>query len=97
VVSFCWPPSYKPTWRHVRTKRFAKDPSAFELTVFRTIYSGALKDNMDYSARFADADCGMHLPDIFVFKPLYHHGMRASPRSSPPWRSPTRPCASPGS
>ena len=86
------------------------------LTVFRTTYSGVLKDNMDYSTGFADADGklaaqgltlpghlgsvptamqaimrhfaddmapgdvfimndpfdgGMHLPDIFVFKPLY--------------------------
>jgi N-methylhydantoinase B len=112
-----------------------KDPIAFELfknaifsiademalTVFRTTYSGVLKDNMDYSTGFADAqgklvaqgltlpghlgsvptaldsimrhygdnmnpgdvfimndpfDGGMHLPDIFVFKPLYHAGKR---------------------
>src|SRR5258707_15893206 len=47
-----------------------KDPIAFELfknaifsiademalTVFRTTYSGVLKDNMDYSTGFADAD-----------------------------------------
>src|SRR6201989_1783600 len=91
------------------------------LTVFRTTYSGVLKDNMDYSTGFADADGklvaqgltlpghlgsvptamesimrhygddmsegdvfimndpfdgGMHLPDIFVFKPLYHAGRR---------------------
>jgi N-methylhydantoinase B len=91
------------------------------LTIFRTTYSGVLKDNMDYSTGFADAegrlvaqgltlpghlgsvptalasimrhfrhdmapgdvfimndpfDGGMHLPDIFVFKPLYHHGER---------------------
>ena len=91
------------------------------LTVFRTSYSGVLKDNMDYSTGFADAngtlvaqgltlpahlgsvptamqsimrhfrddmhpgdvfimndpfDGGMHLPDIFVFKPLYHAGER---------------------
>src|SRR5580765_7729490 len=84
------------------------------LTVFRTTYSGVLKDNMDYSTGFADEsgklvaqgltlpghlgsvptaiesimrhygndmadgdvfimndpfDGGMHLPDIFVFKP----------------------------
>src|SRR5438445_730152 len=111
------------------------DPIAFELfknaifsiademalTVFRTTYSGVLKDNMDYSTGFADAegklvaqgltlpghlgsvptamasimrhyrddirpgdvfimndpfDGGMHLPDIFVFKPLYHAGER---------------------
>src|SRR5712692_2834025 len=111
------------------------DPIAFELfknaifsiademalTVFRTTYSGVLKDNMDYSTGFADAegklvaqgltlpghlgsvptamassmrhyrddmregdvfimndpfDGGMHLPDIFVFKPLYHEGGR---------------------
>lgn len=111
------------------------DPIAFELfknavfsiademalTVFRTTYSGVLKDNMDYSTGFADAngklaaqgltlpahlgsvptamesimrhfgadmgpgdvfimndpfDGGMHLPDIFIFKPLYHEGER---------------------
>src|SRR5207244_13494587 len=91
------------------------------LTVFGTTYSGVLKDNMDYSTGFADAngklaaqgltlpghlgsvptamdaimrhfkddmapgdvfimndpfDGGMHLPDIFVFKPLYHQGER---------------------
>lgn len=113
----------------------ARDPIAFELfknaifsiademalTVFRTTYSGVLKDNMDYSTAFADADGklvaqgltlpghlgsiptalaavmrrfgediregdvfimndpfegGMHLPDIFVFKPLHHAGER---------------------
>jgi N-methylhydantoinase B len=111
------------------------DPIAFELfrnaifsiademalTVFRTTYSGVLKDNMDYSTAIADAngrlvaqgltlpghlgsiptaldsimrhfgdtmnegdvyalndpfDGGMHLPDIFVFKPLYVDGRR---------------------
>ncbi len=111
------------------------DPIAFELfknslfsiademalTVFRTTYSGVLKDNMDYSTGFADGDGklvaqgltlpghlgsvptamtsimrhfgddmapgdvfimndpfdgGMHLPDIFIFKPLYHAGER---------------------
>jgi len=113
----------------------AFDPIAFELfknalfsmtddmalTIFRTTYSGVLKDNMDYSTGFADAegrlvaqgltlpghlgsvptalqsimrhfrddmaegdvfimndpfDGGMHLPDIFIFKPLYHEGER---------------------
>ena len=111
------------------------DPIAFELfrnslssiaddmalTIFRTTYSGVLKDNMDYSTGFADADGklvaqgltlpghlgsmptalasimrhfaddmgpgdvfilndpfdgGMHLPDIFILKPLYHAGER---------------------
>jgi N-methylhydantoinase B len=111
------------------------DPIAFELfknalfsmtddmalTIFRTTYSGVLKDNMDYSTGFADGDGklvaqgltlpghlgsvptalasimrhfaddmapgdvfimndpfdgGMHLPDIFIFKPLYHEGER---------------------
>jgi N-methylhydantoinase B len=111
------------------------DPIAFELfknaifaiademalTVFRTTYSGVLKDNMDYSTAFCDADGklvaqgltlpghlgsiptaleavvakyrddmaegdvfamndpfegGMHLPDIFVFKPIYEGGRR---------------------
>ena len=87
------------------------------LTIFRTTYSGVLKDNMDYSTAFCDAEGklvaqgltlpghlgsiptaldavvakyrgdmapgdvfvmndpfegGMHLPDIFLFKPLYH-------------------------
>src|SRR5262245_16499433 len=91
------------------------------LTVFRTTYSGVLKDNMDYSTGFADAEgrlaaqgltlpghlgsvptamaaimrrfreeiaegdvfimndpCegGMHLPDIFIIKPLFHAGKR---------------------
>src|SRR6266446_3894474 len=111
------------------------DPIAFELfknalfaiademalTIVRTTYSGVLKDNMDFSTAFADADGklvaqgltlpghlgsiptaleatmrhygetmqpgdvfimndpfdgGMHLPDIFVFKPLYIAGQR---------------------
>src|SRR3954451_19645869 len=91
------------------------------LTVFRTTYSGVLKDNMDYSTGFADArgklaaqgltlpahlgsvptameaimrhfaqdmargdvfimngpfQGGMHLPDVFIFKPLFHEGER---------------------
>jgi N-methylhydantoinase B len=113
----------------------ADDPITFELfrnaifaiademalTVFRTTYSGVLKDNMDYSTAFCDAagklvaqgltlpghlgsiptaldvvvakyrddiqpgdvfvmndpfEGGMHLPDIFLFKPLYHQGQR---------------------
>ena len=113
----------------------AYDPIAFELfknslfaiademalTITRTTYSGVLKDNMDFSTAFADADgrlvaqgltlpghlgsiptalaacvakygddinpgdifCmndpfegGMHLPDIFVFQPLFHEGRR---------------------
>lgn len=111
------------------------DPIAFELfknaifsiademalTITRTTYSGVLKDNMDFSTAFADAngklvaqgltlpghlgsiptaleatmrhygdnmgpgdlfimndpfDGGMHLPDIFVFQPLYVDGQR---------------------
>src|SRR5258705_12149685 len=89
------------------------------LTVFRTTYSGVLKDNMDYSTALFDGDGvlvaqgltlpghlgsmptanealkqrflgnihpgdififndpvrgGMHLPDIFVFKPVYYAG-----------------------
>ena len=89
------------------------------LTIFRTTYSGVLKDNMDYSTGFADRDGklaaqgltlpghlgslptamaaimrhfgddiapgdvfilndpfqgGMHLPDIFVFKPIFPDG-----------------------
>jgi N-methylhydantoinase B len=91
------------------------------LTIFRTTYSGVLKDNMDYSTAFCDAEGklvaqgltlpghlgsiptaldvvvakyrgdmapgdvfvmndpfegGMHLPDIFLFKPLYHREHR---------------------
>jgi N-methylhydantoinase B len=91
------------------------------LTLFRTTYSGVLKDNMDYSTGFADADGrlaaqgltlpghlgsvptamdsimrhfrddiapgdvfimndpfdgGMHLPDIFIFKPLFQERER---------------------
>src|SRR5215469_9824240 len=92
------------------------------LTVFRTTYSGVLKDNMDYSTGFADADGklaaqgltipghlgsvltamdsitrhfrddiapgdvfimndpfdgGMHLPDIFILKPLFQGSERS--------------------
>lgn len=91
------------------------------LTITRTTYSGVLKDNMDFSTAFTDAqgklvaqgltlpghlgsiptalevvvqrfgediypedvfilndpfDGGMHLPDIFVFKPLFVNGER---------------------
>ncbi len=112
-----------------------RDPIAFELfknslfsiademalTITRTTYSGVLKDNMDFSTAFADADGrlvaqgltlpghlgsiptaleatmrhygdaiapgdlfimndpfdgGMHLPDIFVFQPLFVEGQR---------------------
>ena len=111
------------------------DPIAFELfkntifsiademalTICRTTYSGVLRDNMDFSTAFADADGllvaqgltlpahlgsipdalaviverfgadmvdgdmfimndpfdgGMHLPDIFIFKPLFVDGRR---------------------
>jgi len=111
------------------------DPIAFELfknaifsiademalTICRTTYSGVLRDNMDFSTAFADADgrlvaqgltlpghlgsiptalatvverfrddihpgdvfClndpfdgGMHLPDIFVFQPIFREGRR---------------------
>ena len=111
------------------------DPIAFELfknaifsiademalTICRTTYSGVLRDNMDFSTAFADAegrlvaqgltlpghlgsiptalatvverfrddihpgdvfclndpfDGGMHLPDIFVFQPIFHEGRR---------------------
>jgi len=93
------------------------------LTVFRTTYSGVLKDNMDYSTAFCDAngklvaqgltlpghlgsiptaldvvvdrfrddihpgdvfamndpfEGGMHLPDIFVFQPIFHAGRRVA-------------------
>ena len=112
-----------------------KDPIAFELfkntifsiademalTICRTTYSGVLRDNMDFSTAFADAngklvaqgltlpghlgsipdaldvvvdrfgaemkpgdmyimndpfDGGMHLPDIFIFQPLFAAGQR---------------------
>jgi N-methylhydantoinase B len=112
-----------------------RDPIAFELfknalfsiademalTITRTTYSGVLKDNMDFSTAFADADGrlvaqgltlpghlgsiptaleatmrhygdtiapgdvfilndpfdgGMHLPDIFVFQPIFVAGRR---------------------
>ncbi len=115
--------------------RTSHDPIAFELfknslfsiademalTITRTTYSGVLKDNMDFSTAFADAngrlvaqgltlpghlgsiptaleatmrhygdsivpgdvfmmndpfDGGMHLPDIFVFQPLFVDGKR---------------------
>src|SRR5919204_2712851 len=99
------------------------------LTVMRTTYSGVLKDNMDYSTGFADAegrlvaqgltlpghlgsvptamasimhhyrddirpgdvfimndpfDGGMHLPDIFVIKPLFHTPGRAASSAADP-------------
>jgi N-methylhydantoinase B len=99
------------------------------LTVFRTTYSGVLKDNMDYSTGFADGegrlvaqgltlpghlgsvptamasimqhyrddirpgdvfimndpfDGGMHLPDIFVLKPLFHTPGRAESGAADP-------------
>jgi N-methylhydantoinase B len=113
------------------------DPIAFELfknslfsiademalTIFRTTYSGVLKDNMDYSTAFCDAngklvaqgltlpghlgsiptaleaviarfegdiaegdvfamndpfEGGMHLPDIFVFQPIFHERERVA-------------------
>lgn len=112
-----------------------RDPIAFELfkntifsiademalTICRTTYSGVLRDNMDFSTAFADAngklvaqgltlpghlgsipdaldvvvgrfgdemqpgdmyimndpfDGGMHLPDIFIFKPIFKDGRR---------------------
>ena len=91
------------------------------LTIFRTTYSGVLKDNMDYSTAFCDANGklvaqgltlpghlgsiptalavvverygddmapgdvfvmndpfagGMHLPDIFLFRPIWRDGRR---------------------
>ena len=109
------------------------------LTGFRTTYSGVLKDNMDYSTGFADAegklvaqgltlpghlgsvptalasimrhfgddmrpgdvfimndpfDGGMHLPDIFVFKPLYVGGERLA-FAAPSATTPTSAGASP--
>ena len=113
------------------------DPIAFELfknsifsiademalTICRTTYSGVLRDNMDFSTAFADAngklvaqgltlpghlgsiptaldviverfgeeiqpedmyimndpfDGGMHLPDIFIFKPIFWKGKRVA-------------------
>jgi len=113
------------------------DPIAFELfknsifsiademalTICRTTYSGVLRDNMDFSTAFADADGklvaqgltlpahlgsiptaldvvvarfgaemqpedmyimndpfdgGMHLPDIFIFKPIFWEGTRVA-------------------
>ena len=113
------------------------DPIAFELfknaifsiademalTICRTTYSGVLRDNMDFSTAFADAngklvaqgltlpghlgsiptaldvvverfedeihpedmfimndpfDGGMHLPDIFIFKPIFWKGRRVA-------------------
>ena len=115
----------------------ARDPIALELfkntlvsiademalTIFRTAYSGVLKDAMDYSTAFCDGqgrvvamgltvpahlgsfpealaavlarygdrmgpgdifclndpfEGGMHLPDIFVLKPIYHEGERVA-------------------
>jgi N-methylhydantoinase B len=93
------------------------------LTILRTAYSGVLKDNMDYSTAFCDADGktvaqgltlpahlssfpdalaatikrygdrmrpgdvyalndpfegGMHLPDVFILKPIFHEGERVA-------------------
>lgn len=93
------------------------------LTIVRTSYSGVIKDNMDFSTAFCDADGklvaqgltlpghlgsiptaldavmrryasdmhpgdvfalndpfegGMHLPDIFVFRPIYAEGRRVA-------------------
>src|SRR5436853_7561837 len=114
-----------------------RDPIAFELfrntllsiademalTILRTAYSGVLKDNMDYSTAFCDAqgrtvaqgltlpghlssfpdalaatirrygdrmrpgdvyalndpfEGGMHLPDVFILKPIFHEGRRVA-------------------
>ena len=94
------------------------------LTVFRTTYSGVLKDNMDYSTALFDGDGvlvaqgltlpghlgsmptaiaavkaafagqvdpgdvfilndpfqgGMHLPDVFIFKPIFGPNMDETP------------------
>ena len=113
----------------------ARDPIAFELfkntlfsiademalTIYRTAYSGVIKDGMDYSTAFCDAagrtvaqgltmpghlgsfpdalaatlarfgdrmnpgdiyclndpfEGGMHLPDVFILKPIFHGGDR---------------------
>src|SRR5918999_36726 len=115
----------------------ASDPIGFELfrntllsiademalTILRTAYSGVLRDNMDYSTAFCDADgrtvaqgltlpahlssfpdalaatiarygdrmksgdiyClndpfegGMHIPDVFVLKPIFFEGARVA-------------------
>ncbi|MGD9617724.1 MAG: hydantoinase B/oxoprolinase family protein [Alphaproteobacteria bacterium] len=103
------------------------------LTVFRTTYSGVLKDNMDYSTALFDGDGvlvaqgltlpghlgsmptaiasvtsafagrvypgdvfilndpfrgGMHLPDVFVFKPIFSHPPAPSPAKPPPFPPP---------
>src|SRR6266446_5461855 len=94
------------------------------LTILRTAYSGVLKDNMDYSTAFCDAEGrtvaqgltlpahlssfpdalaatirrygdrmrpgdvyalndpfegGMHLPDVFILKPIFQEGLRIPP------------------
>ena len=106
------------------------------LTIYRTAYSGVLKNIMDYSAALCDAqgrlaaqglalpghlcsipvalqavlrhfgddiaegdilinndpyDGGMHLPDIFIFKPLFAAGAADASRSPMPRRSATTP------
>ena len=79
------------------------DPIAFELfknaifsiademalTVFRTTYSGVLKDNMDYSTGIADADGKL------VAQGLTLPGHLGSPRDAKP-RSLTNPRAGSG-
>ena len=59
------------------------------LTVFRTTYSGVLKDNMDYSTGFADADGrlvaqGLTLPGHLGSVPTAH-GSRSCATSATTW------------
>ena len=57
------------------------------LTVFRTTYSGVLKDNMDYSTGFADADGnlvaqGLTLPGHLGSVPTAMQSIMSSGESS---------------
>src|SRR6267142_1001408 len=105
------------------------------LTILRTAYSGVLKDNMDYSTAFCDAqgrtvaqgltlpghlssfpdalaatirhygdrmrpgdvyalndpfEGGMHLPDVFILKPVFHDGRRVAGWPARTHRTPPR-------
>ena len=74
-----------------------RDPIAFELfknaifsiademalTVLRTTYSGVLKDNMDYSTGFADADGKLVAQGLTLARPSGIDADRARGRHAP--------------
>jgi hypothetical protein len=88
-------------WRGLRDVAETHDPIALELfknavfsiademalTVFRTTYSGVLKDNMDYSTGFADADGKLAAQGISArFRPRWN---RSCAISATTWRRAT--------